>query len=1062
MADEGIMALPQGTGMQGEQPPVQQQAVTSADSYDAAQTALGRVNPGEQAALKEALRQNIGNLQLTPQQLDALIQVFEYVSQHPGDYKNLLQKMLEAGVLDEGDMPPEYDPEFIGAMLAVLNEMQQMQAAGAQEPMDMSPVVQGLQPMGMASGGLADIGQYLASKGRGGDSMLAHINPEEAAMLKRRGGSGTINPNTGLPEFKEGALGGVFDAIGGALKGVANVAKDLLKSPVGRILGTIALATVLGPAGVGLSMGVAGGLAGAGTSLLAGGSVKEALVSGAMGYIGGGGTVMGVNPVAAVGGYLPGATGTGIGAAGGALNTGLATGLIGAGIGKLSGMSTEDALQMGLTSGVSAGALRAFGADDYAIKSKMLALHEAGDPSALSLYDTGNVANMKAYIDAKASPFSTPAPNPVTAPAQSSPFPGVPPATNAEMVSLGQRYSPATDAQIANLTSAGGNAVPGQAPVLGAAAQTGPADFYSKLAPGELSNSPYQSSLRSMPAAPIAEPPGFFDKALTGAGRMYDTYLSPDRAGLPSDVSFFRKYGPLAAAGTATIAAFGGMDSSPAEIDPITAGERARYAESRLRAKARRDRIEKGGYGLEGNRPLIYAADGGIMTANKVRHLYEGGDAAGYGYGEGEGAAQGAGMGGYGSMGEGGGYYTNSDEATRRAIQETEGLMRDVDTSATSARGRGQSLGANLATRSLDSASNMGSFAAPGFGDLGQFLGSNPAASTSAPSGYFGRTTIAPEAAAPVNAPAGYFGRVTIAPEAETPVGRYGRTTIAPDSSPEEAAAHMQAMQAIADGVTAQGNRNAGSFYEGADGRAKGGYIGRFSEGGDAGERRRLAQERRRGYGLEGNLLDTALAQARTGNAARPFEEYFVNNSGDQRGPGTDNTGDGQTIYGGLANLAGEANRRGFTGLGGFLASGLPVGAAYKGGNFTTADLAALGNRDAIAAMTAQNQAVAQDAEGGSSGDDGGGGARAGGGATGGGYMAKGGPAKMTRFPRRDGPINGPGTGTSDDIPAMLSDGEFVFTAKAVRNAGGGSRRKGAARMYKLMKKLEGGAVKGN
>jgi hypothetical protein len=76
--------------------------------------------------------------------------------------------------------------------------------------------------------------------------------------------------------------------------------------------------------------------------------------------------------------------------------------------------------------------------------------------------------------------------------------------------------------------------------------------------------------------------------------------------------------------------------------------------------------------------------------------------------------------------------------------------------------------------------------------------------------------------------------------------------------------------------------------------------------------------------------------------------------------------------------------------------------------------------------------------------------------------MARGGDARMTQFPRRDGPINGRGTGTSDDIPAMLSDGEFVFTAKAVRNAGGGSRRKGAARMYKLMKKLEGGAVKGN
>ena len=61
-------------------------------------------------------------------------------------------------------------------------------------------------------------------------------------------------------------------------------------------------------------------------------------------------------------------------------------------------------------------------------------------------------------------------------------------------------------------------------------------------------------------------------------------------------------------------------------------------------------------------------------------------------------------------------------------------------------------------------------------------------------------------------------------------------------------------------------------------------------------------------------------------------------------------------------------------------------------------------------------------------------------------------------FPRKNGAINGPGTGTSDDIPAMLSDGEFVFTAKAVRNMGNGSRRKGAKKMYALMKNLEGRA----
>ena len=58
-------------------------------------------------------------------------------------------------------------------------------------------------------------------------------------------------------------------------------------------------------------------------------------------------------------------------------------------------------------------------------------------------------------------------------------------------------------------------------------------------------------------------------------------------------------------------------------------------------------------------------------------------------------------------------------------------------------------------------------------------------------------------------------------------------------------------------------------------------------------------------------------------------------------------------------------------------------------------------------------------------------------------------------FPRRTGPINGSGTGTSDSIPAMLSDGEFVMTAEAVRNAGGGSRRQGAKKMYNMMKNLE-------
>ena len=46
--------------------------------------------------------------------------------------------------------------------------------------------------------------QKLQGMGRNGDTILAHINPEEAALLKRMGGSGKINPNTGLMSFEPG------------------------------------------------------------------------------------------------------------------------------------------------------------------------------------------------------------------------------------------------------------------------------------------------------------------------------------------------------------------------------------------------------------------------------------------------------------------------------------------------------------------------------------------------------------------------------------------------------------------------------------------------------------------------------------------------------------------------------------------------------------------------------------------------------------------------------------------------------------------------------------------
>jgi len=59
-------------------------------------------------------------------------------------------------------------------------------------------------------------------------------------------------------------------------------------------------------------------------------------------------------------------------------------------------------------------------------------------------------------------------------------------------------------------------------------------------------------------------------------------------------------------------------------------------------------------------------------------------------------------------------------------------------------------------------------------------------------------------------------------------------------------------------------------------------------------------------------------------------------------------------------------------------------------------------------------------------------------------------------FPRRNGGIGpGEGSGTKDDVPAMLMDGEFVMTRNAVKAAGGGNIKKGIDNMYGLMRNLE-------
>jgi hypothetical protein len=140
----------------------------------------------------------------------------------------------------------------------------------------------------MAEGGIVGLPQMtpiareMAAMGRNGDTMLAHITPQEAMMLQRMGGSGTINPYTGLPEFFIGKL----------FKGLVKGIKKFAKSTIGRIVISVALGAFLGPMATGFlsGMGVTVGAAAAtgisagigvfGSSLLAGDGFKNSLRNG--------------------------------------------------------------------------------------------------------------------------------------------------------------------------------------------------------------------------------------------------------------------------------------------------------------------------------------------------------------------------------------------------------------------------------------------------------------------------------------------------------------------------------------------------------------------------------------------------------------------------------------------------------------------------------------------------------------------------------------------------------------------------------------------------------------
>lgn len=84
---------------------------------------------------------------------------------------------------------------------------------------------------------LKDQAAELASKGRHGDTLLAHISEEEAALLKALGGSGTINPETGLPEFW--GWSSFFSPISNLVSSVGSLVQDVVIDPISNIASSV-------------------------------------------------------------------------------------------------------------------------------------------------------------------------------------------------------------------------------------------------------------------------------------------------------------------------------------------------------------------------------------------------------------------------------------------------------------------------------------------------------------------------------------------------------------------------------------------------------------------------------------------------------------------------------------------------------------------------------------------------------------------------------------------------------------------------------------------------------
>ena len=965
--------------------------------------------------------QKLQSLNVPPEVLDALNNVVDEILANPERYDELRAKYIAQG-LPEKILPAQFDPQFFVALNMAIDQMI-AEPAGVQS---------------FAQGGIAElkpIAQAIASYGRNGDTMLAHITPAEARMLRRRGGSGTTNPDTGLPEFFldeiGDALGGIGDAIGDAIGGIGDAVQDFVESDVGQMITTVAIGYFLGPAvaaqfGVTSAVGVAaisGFVGGAGGTLLGGGSFEDALKAGAIGGLtagAGAGVFGGSEAFAARPSITPGQAFQGQ-------------------VDKFTGMISP-------TPGPSGAAPAPVGIDTGAPVPTPSDVTQPANPY-IQKSTVGPLSVQPADVTQPANPYiqkSTVGPAPVQ---QAVKMPEIDlPGTTPPPKPPSTMFDQAKDFINKNISPSGiqEQAIPG--------AQKAAADAVA-------------AAEKTIPAN------------ITGDARSAMLKTAYENALKAATPGMFATYAPITGIGLGALGAFGGFEAKPVQSGPITKSlmtpvtqriaeegtQRQMYSQGlpgvvydqygapvygqsvRLPTYDVPD-YNSGGYGMpQGgmNMPTAYISPPGTIGSRRVEQPYNNSDMypnlVPRQYAADGGLIQNFSMGGIAKA------ITDALEADKVAKEAEQKAARDAVAQQKALRksqGSGQmysNLNAGLAA--LAPERNPMDPTDTKFGERNRLAGLAGLGTTYGPMLQAQRDAMSQQRS--------NLGSDEIVMMQPNQPGTSAVATGQPSSgnvlTPEIARTLMQKAETI------------GLPYSESD--MYGGYAAvkamRDAGGGNSGSPQPATQPfpipR---YTNAGKQPTTPLPLTPKPVVAPPVDPYS-NITGPQAA---------QTGYTG-PNLYGQALAIGMPARDAMLPaynySPLATGATtrlpstYSTGNTPVSEatrketqyqgLLDQGATPAQIRYARETMFGPQTSTGKST------------------FMNMGGIATLGAggYPRRTGQISGPGTEKSDSIPAMLSDGEFVMTAKAVRNAGKGSRRAGAKKMYALMHRLEKNSERG-